>query len=95
MAKENTAWLVAEVYEEPNYNEKMNRTHFRVKTLVRTLDELLIEEYPQVKAFGEAATKAKEFKPGDIILVKGFISTTDVNKISICPYCGEEKKGKT
>lgn len=86
MAKENYALLIGELQSSPIINEEKQRAKYSIKTLRRN-DKI---DFPIISVLEEdLIEKARGFKTGDFILVKGLVSTQEVKKGVICPHCQE------
>ena len=94
MAKENHVLLVGELQSSPIVNEQEEVAKYVIKTFRRNNKV----DYPIINVYGmDLINKIKDSKEGDYIMVKGFISTSEVKKAVICPHCQTitEERGTT
>jgi len=87
MARENYVMLIGEVKGSPVINEEKQRARFSLQTKRRTGQI----DFPIVSVYGkDVLPKAIGLTEGDFVVLKGFLTTSDVKKSAICEHCSKK-----
>lgn len=94
MARHNEVFLYGQIISEPRNSDKKIMFCLNIIRGIRDFGDNISElkyDAPIIMSFNpEIIAIAKDFKKGDMVEVKGTITTKEVNKSALCPHCGHK-----